>query len=104
MITELRKRIANIIRPKRRVEIHENWQASSKKRLGEHTDKAYDHYAQYYATVDGEHCNIGFDIYVADVDGRPEARINLWETTERWQMHKEYEKTWPQIRLVDRHE
>ena len=97
MLRNLRKRLAEWIKPAERVEIHQNWQATAEGRLGDHTDKPFDHYSQFYATVDGNPSNVGFDIYVADVEGRPEVRLNVWETTERWQMYSKHENPKPQI-------
>lgn len=101
MLRKLRQAIADFVAPTRRVEVHENWQATAEERLGDHTDKPFDHYAQYYATVDGEHCNIGFDIYVADVEGHPEARLNVWDTTGRWNMYHPEENPKPQIQFIE---
>jgi hypothetical protein len=79
--------------------VRQNWQATAEDRLGDHTDKPFDHYAQFYATIDGDHSPIGFDIYVADVEGQPEARLNVWDQTERWALYDPIENPKPQVRL-----
>lgn len=99
MLSKIRQELAEWISPPKRVEIRENWQATAEERVGEHSDKPFDHYAQYYATIDGEHCGIAFDIYVADVDGHAEPRINLFEETERWHLYNEQENPNTQIEL-----
>ena len=85
-LTDLRERLAEWIRPKKRVSVDENWQESAEDRLG--SDFEFDHYAQYVVRVDGESCGIGFDVYVSDSDYGPEPYINVWDMTEQ---HREYD-------------
>lgn len=91
MFNNIRQRIANWIEPNKRIELHENWQSSANERLGDYTDKPYDHYAQYHVTVDEEYCNIMFDIYVADIEDIPnsDAWINVHESTKMYNTYDE---------------